>query len=58
MDKSLVGPEQLVHIELTANIARHFNGIYGREEGFEEQVKLAIEPMGREAGRLYWELKI
>ena len=55
--KALVGPDQLVHIELTAEIARHFNGIYGLEEGFEEQAILAIKLMGRKAGRLYRELR-
>ena len=45
-----VGADQVAHIELTREIARRFNHIYGREEGFEEQAEAAIKRMGRAAG--------
>ena len=48
---------QVTHIELTREVARRFNHIYGREEGFEEQAVSAIKLMGRKAGKLYRELR-
>ena len=48
-----VGADQVAHIELTREVARRFNHIYGREEGFEEQALSAIKLMGRKAGKLY-----
>ena len=36
-----VGADQVANIELTREVARRFNHIYGREEGFEEQAVAA-----------------
>lgn len=52
-----VGADQVAHIELTREVARRFNHIYGREEGFEEQAVAAIKVMGRKAGKLYKDLR-
>ena len=52
-----VGADQVAHVELTREVARRFNHIYGREPGFEEQSELAIRKMGKKAGRLYKELR-
>ena len=52
-----VGADQVAHIELTREIARRFNHIYGREEGFEEQALAAIKLMGKKADKLYRDLR-
>ncbi|GLQ30775.1 tryptophan--tRNA ligase [Litoribrevibacter albus] len=48
-----VGEDQVSHIELTREIARRFNHIYGREPGFEEMAEAAIRKMGKKASKLY-----
>ena len=52
-----VGADQVAHVELTREIARRFNHVYGREPGFEEQAIAAIDKMGKKAARLYKELR-
>lgn len=42
-----VGEDQVSHLELCRAIARRFNYLYGREEGFEEKIKRAIESLGK-----------
>jgi tryptophanyl-tRNA synthetase len=41
-----VGEDQVSHIELTRELARRFNHIYGREPGFEEKARAAIKKLG------------
>ena len=48
-----VGEDQVVHVELTREVARRFNHIYGREAGFEEKAEQAIKKMGKKAAKLY-----
>ena len=48
-----VGADQVAHVELTREVARRFNHIYGREPGFEEHAGAAIRKMGKKAGKLY-----
>ena len=48
-----VGADQVAHIELSREIARRFNNIYGREPQFEEHAESAIRKMGRKPARLY-----
>lgn len=48
-----VGADQVAHVELTREVARRFNHLYGREPGFEEAVELAISKMGKKAAKLY-----
>lgn len=48
-----VGEDQVVHVELTREVARRFNHIYGREPGFEEKAEAAIKKMGKKAAKLF-----
>lgn len=48
-----VGADQVAHVELTREVARRFNHIYGREPGFEEQAEAAVKKMGKKAARQY-----
>ncbi|KTC92963.1 MULTISPECIES: tryptophan--tRNA ligase [Legionella] len=52
-----VGEDQVAHIELTREIARRFNFIYGREPNFEALALEAIKKMGKKNGSLYTELR-
>ena len=52
-----VGADQVAHVEITREIARRFNHIYGREPGFEQHAEAAVKKMGKKAGRLYSELR-
>ena len=52
-----VGADQVAHVELTREVARRFNFIYGREPGYEEAAKAAIDKMGKKAKRLYMDLR-
>ena len=52
-----VGADQVAHVELTREVARRFNHLYGREPDFEEQIQAAIKRMGKKMGKLYEELR-
>jgi tryptophanyl-tRNA synthetase len=52
-----VGEDQVAHIELTREVARRFNYLYGRDPGFEEKAEAAIRRMGRKNARLYRDLQ-
>lgn len=52
-----VGEDQVPHIELTREIARRFNHIYGREKGFEEKAEAAIKKLGTKRAALYEEMR-
>lgn len=52
-----VGEDQVPHIELTREIARRFNHIYGREKGFEEKAEAAIKKLGSKRAALYAEMR-
>lgn len=52
-----VGADQVAHVEITREIARRFNFLYGREPGFEEAVEAAIAKMGKKTAKLYRDLK-
>jgi tryptophanyl-tRNA synthetase len=52
-----VGEDQVVHVELTREVARRFNHIYGRETGFEEKAEAAAKKMGKKTAKLYHELR-
>lgn len=51
-----VGEDQVAHIELTREVARRFNHLYGKEPGFEEKVQDAIKKMGKKNAKIYREL--
>jgi len=48
-----VGADQVAHVEITREVARRFNHLYGREPGFEEAVEAAIRKMGKKQAKLY-----
>jgi len=52
-----VGEDQVPHIELTREIARRFNYLYGREPGFEEKAEEAIKKLGKKGAKLYRNLR-
>jgi tryptophanyl-tRNA synthetase len=52
-----VGADQVAHVELTREVARRFNHLYGKEPGFEENVQAAIKKMGKKTARLYSSLR-
>ena len=52
-----VGEDQVAHIELTREIARRFNFVFGRGPGFEEKAEAAIAKMGKKHAKLYRELR-
>ncbi|HEY0563805.1 MAG TPA: tryptophan--tRNA ligase [Methylophilus sp.] len=52
-----VGEDQVPHIELTREIARRFNHIYGREKGFEEKAEAAIKKLGSKRAAFYEEMR-
>jgi len=52
-----VGADQVAHVELTREVARRFNHLYGREPDFEEIAETAISKMGKKAASLYRQLR-
>lgn len=52
-----VGADQLSHVEITRELARRFNHLYGKEPGFEDKARTAIQKMGKKAAKLYSNLR-
>ena len=52
-----VGEDQVPHVELTREVARRFNHLYGRETGFEEKALAAAKKLGSKRAKLYAELR-
>lgn len=52
-----VGEDQISHIEIIREIARRFNYLYGKEEGFEEKARKTIKKLGVKCAKLYIELR-
>ncbi len=52
-----VGEDQVAHVELSREVARRFNFLYGREAGFEEKAEAAARKMGKKSNRLYQDLR-
>jgi tryptophanyl-tRNA synthetase len=52
-----VGEDQVAHVELTREVARRFNHIYGREANFEEKASNAIKKMGKKNAKLFKQLQ-
>lgn len=52
-----VGEDQVPHIELTREIARRFNHIFGREPEFAERAAEAMRRMGKRNAALYQDLR-
>jgi len=53
-----VGEDQVPHIELSREIARRFNYLYGRDPGFEQKAEKAITKLGKKGGRMYRDLRV
>jgi tryptophanyl-tRNA synthetase len=52
-----VGEDQVPHIELTREIARRFNHLFGREPGFEDKARESVKRLGSKRARLYQQLR-
>lgn len=52
-----VGEDQVPHVEITREIARRFNHVFGREPGFEQKAESAIKKLGARRGKLYRKLR-
>jgi tryptophanyl-tRNA synthetase len=52
-----VGEDQVAHVEITREIARRFNHIYGREPDFEARCERAIKRLGARNAAQYAELR-
>ncbi|MHB8741601.1 MAG: tryptophan--tRNA ligase [Sulfuricaulis sp.] len=52
-----VGEDQVAHVELTREVARRFNHLYGREPDYERRAEEAIKKMGKKNAKLYRELR-
>jgi len=52
-----VGEDQVAHVEITREVARRFNHIYGREVQFEQKVEKAIKSLGSRNANLYRTLR-
>jgi tryptophanyl-tRNA synthetase len=52
-----VGEDQVPHLEMTREVARRFNYLYGREIGFEEKALEAVKKLGSKMARQYTDLR-
>jgi tryptophanyl-tRNA synthetase len=52
-----VGEDQVAHLEVTREIARRFNHIFGSEPDFEAKAKAAVKQLGIKEGKRYKELR-
>jgi tryptophanyl-tRNA synthetase len=52
-----VGEDQVAHVEITREVARRFNFIYGREADFEAKAERAIKNLGSKNATLYRNLR-
>ena len=48
-----VGQDQVPHVELTREIARRFNHIFGKDAEFEEKAEQAVAKLGKKAARSF-----
>ncbi len=48
-----VGEDQASHVELTREVARRFNHLYGRGAGFDAQVAAALARLGKDDARYF-----
>jgi len=52
-----VGEDQVAHVELTREVARRFNHIYGREPDFEAKAEQAKKKMGKKNAKMFDKLR-
>lgn len=53
-----VGEDQVPHVELTREVARRFNHLYGRDADYEQLAEEAIGKLGRKNAKLYRDLRV
>ncbi|ANI99441.1 tryptophan--tRNA ligase [Polynucleobacter wuianus] len=53
-----VGEDQVPHVEMTREVARRFNYLYGREPEFEEKALEAVKKLGSKRAKMYLELRV
>ncbi|HSH41690.1 MAG TPA: tryptophan--tRNA ligase, partial [Arenicellales bacterium] len=52
-----VGEDQVSHVELTRELARRFNHMFGREPDFGKNAEAAVRKMGKKNAKLYSSLR-
>lgn len=52
-----VGEDQVAHVEITREIARRFNHLYGRETDFVDKAEKALKRLGGKSADLYREFR-
>ncbi|MEO7773129.1 MAG: tryptophan--tRNA ligase [Steroidobacteraceae bacterium] len=52
-----VGEDQVSHVEITREVARRFNHLYGREPDFETRAEKAVKELGGRNASLYKQLR-
>jgi tryptophanyl-tRNA synthetase len=52
-----VGEDQVAHLEVTREIARRFNHIFGAEKDFDAKAEAALKSLGVKLGKKYRELR-
>jgi tryptophanyl-tRNA synthetase len=52
-----VGEDQVAHVEITREVARRFNHLYGREPDFEQRAEKAVKELGGRNAGLYRQLR-
>ena len=52
-----VGEDQIPHVEMTREVARRFNYLYGKEPGFEEKALEAAKKLGGKRTKIYLEAR-
>jgi tryptophanyl-tRNA synthetase len=52
-----VGEDQVAHVEITREVARRFNHLYGREPDFETKAENAIKQLGGRNSTMYKQLR-
>ena len=53
-----VGEDQVPHVELTREVARRFNHLFGREPGFEDKAAAALKKLGGKRGQAYEDYRV
>ena len=56
-NKVPVGEDQVSHIEVTRELSRRFNHIYGREPGFEDKARAGVKKLGSKKAKRYEALR-
>ncbi len=52
-----VGEDQVAHIEMSREVARRFNFLYGRDVGYGEKAEEAARKMGKRNAKLYFQIR-